>query len=53
MLVRLEQEDFWHPRFDPIVVGISDAYAEVRALEEVRSTLLWTISLYPTYSPRI
>jgi len=36
MLVRLEQENFWNPRFDPIVVGISDAYAEVRALEERR-----------------
>eukprot|EP01114_Cavostelium_apophysatum_P015378 TRINITY_DN4169_c0_g1_i1.p1 TRINITY_DN4169_c0_g1~~TRINITY_DN4169_c0_g1_i1.p1 ORF type:complete len:790 (-),score=213.02 TRINITY_DN4169_c0_g1_i1:26-2395(-) len=34
MMTRLEQYEFWHARFDNIVVGVSDAYAEVRALEE-------------------
>lgn len=29
---RLEREDFWNCRFDPIVIALSDAYSEVRAL---------------------
>lgn len=33
MLPRLEVYDFWNPSFDAMVVGVSDAYAEVRSLE--------------------
>lgn len=32
-LARLEKEDFWNCKFDEVVIGLSDAYAELRALE--------------------
>jgi SPX domain protein involved in polyphosphate accumulation/uncharacterized membrane protein YidH (DUF202 family) len=33
MLVTLEQEAWWSPRFDALIVGLNDAYAEIRAYE--------------------
>jgi SPX domain protein involved in polyphosphate accumulation len=32
ILVRLEKESFWTPKFDDLIVGLSDAYAELRSM---------------------
>eukprot|EP00026_Physarum_polycephalum_P005479 Phypoly_transcript_05514.p2 GENE.Phypoly_transcript_05514~~Phypoly_transcript_05514.p2 ORF type:complete len:127 (+),score=22.04 Phypoly_transcript_05514:709-1089(+) len=37
-LVRLEKEEFWNPKIDELVIGISEAYAIARQFREKPST---------------
>jgi SPX domain protein involved in polyphosphate accumulation/uncharacterized membrane protein YidH (DUF202 family) len=34
MLIRLEREEFWNPKIDDIIIGLSDAYAVASAARE-------------------
>jgi len=34
MLVTLEQEPWWNPKFDALIVGLNDAYSEIRSYEK-------------------